>query len=139
MFTHICEICKNKFESVASHAKYCPDCRGKAQGMRNKKYKENRRAGLSMEIGSDQTCPICGKTYIVTTGSQNCCEDCRKKRDSKRKTATNYKFSKAHYENIRITVPIGQRDEIKAYAESQGLSVNKLFLTALEEYRKAHE
>lgn len=138
MSVFICEICGNEFESTAHHAKYCTDCRGKAQSLRNKKYKENRRAGLSIEIGSEQTCPICGNPYIVATGSQNCCENCRKKRDTTRKTVTDTKFKKAHYERIRITVPIGQRDEIKAYAEAQGLSVNKLFLTALEEYRKNH-
>ena len=30
-----------------------------------------------------------------------------------------------------------ERDAIKAYAESLGMSVNKLLLTALEEYQKA--
>ena len=138
MSVFTCEICGNEFESTAHHAKFCPDCRGKAQTLRNQKYKSNRRAGLSVEIGNEQTCPICGKPYIVVTGSQNCCEDCRKQRDRSRKTATNADYQKANYERIRITVPIGQRDEIKAYAESQGMSVNRLFLTALEEYRKQH-
>lgn len=33
---------------------------------------------------------------------------------------------------------IGERENIKAYAESLGMSVNKLLLTALEEYKSNH-
>ena len=43
-----------------------------------------------------------------------------------------------HYDYIRVNVPKGERDAIKAYAESQGMSVNKLLLTALEEYQTNH-
>ena len=42
------------------------------------------------------------------------------------------------YYYIRVNVPKGERDAIKAYAESQGMSVNKLLLTALEEYQTNH-
>ena len=139
MFTHTCEICGNAFESPSNRAKYCPNCRMKAQGMRNDKYKEKRRAGLSWEIGSDQTCPICGNSFIVVTGSQKCCENCRKKQAVKRKTKTNNNYNKKHYKRISINVTADIHDEIKAYAVSHGMSVNSLFLAALEEYRKAHE
>ena len=139
MFTHICEICGNTFESPSNRAKYCTDCRNKAQKLRNDKYKAKRREGLSVEIGSEQLCPFCGKPYIVVTGSQKCCEDCRKVQEKQRKIQANKKFNKEHYKRFTINVTNADHDAIKAYAESQGMSVNKLFLTALEEYKKAHE
>ena len=42
------------------------------------------------------------------------------------------------YYHIRVNVPKGEREKIKAYAESLGMSVNKLLLTALEEYQANH-
>ena len=38
-----------------------------------------------------------------------------------------------------MNVPKGEREKIKEYADSLGMSVNKLLLTALEEYKKNHE
>ena len=58
-------------------------------------------------------------------------------RNAKKKSDPQY--VKEKYETLRIYVPKGQRDGIKAYAQSQGLSVNKLLLAALEEYRNNHE
>ena len=137
MFTHVCEICGETFESSSNRAKYCVYCRDKAQVFRNKAYMEKKKAGTSLTIGSEQVCPICGKTYTVTSGSQKCCKDFQKKqRHAKKKSDPHY--VKEKYETLRIYVPKGQRDGIKAYAQSQGLSVNKLMLTALEEYRKNH-
>lgn len=137
MFTHVCEICGETFESPSNRAKYCVYCRDKAQVLRNKAYMEKKKAGTSLTVGSEQVCPICGKTYTVTSGSQKCCKDCQKKqRNAKKKSDPQY--VKEKYETLRIYVPKGQRDGIKAYAQSQGLSVNKLMLMALEEYRKNH-
>ena len=137
MFTHVCEICGETFESPSNRAKYCVYCRDKAQVLRNKAYMEKKKAGTSLTVGSEQVCPICGKTYTVTSGSQKCCKDCQKKqRNAKKKSDPHY--VKEKYETLRIYVPKGQSDGIKAYAQSQGLSVNKLMLTALEEYRKNH-
>ncbi len=138
MFTHICEICGDTFESLSNRAKYCVYCRDKAKVLRNKAYMAKKKAGISLTVGSEQTCPICGKTYTVASGSQKCCKDCQKKqRNAKKKSDPQY--VKENYETLRIYVPKGQREVIKAYAQSQGLSVNKLMLTALEEYRKKHE
>lgn len=137
MFTHVCEICGETFESSSNRAKYCVYCRDKAQVLRNKAYMEKKKAGTSLTVGSEQVCPICGKTYTVTSGSQKCCKDCQKKqRNAKKKSDPHY--VKEKYETLRIYVPKGQRDGINAYAQSQELSVNKLLLTALEEYRKNH-
>ncbi len=137
LFTHTCQICGDTFESASNRAKYCKYCRDKAQVMRNRAYKEKKLSGTAVKVGSEQICPYCNNTYTVVTGSQKCCKDCRKKQRNANSTP-NPQYAKDNYETIRVYVPKGQREDIKAYAQSQGLSVNKLLITALEEYRKNH-
>lgn len=43
-----------------------------------------------------------------------------------------------HYDQIKITVPKGERDRYKHAAEALGLSVNQLFITAVEDYIAEH-
>ena len=50
MFTHICEICGETFESSSNRAKYCVYCRDKAQVLRNKAYMEKKKAGTSLTV-----------------------------------------------------------------------------------------
>ena len=94
MFTHICAICGDEFQSSSNRAKYCVYCRDKAQVLRNKAYTEKKKAGLSIAIGSTQICPECNNTYIVTSGSQKCCKDCRKKHNNKQKISSNQRYTK---------------------------------------------
>ena len=128
-----CEMCGMEFQANSNRAKYCKYCRDKAQVQRNRAYKEKKDSGTAVKIGSEQVCPLCGKPYIVTSGSQKYCRDCTPQR---KKAPPNTEYLKEKYDYIRVNVPKGEREKIKAYAESQGMSVNKLLLTALEEYRK---
>lgn len=139
MFTHICDICGDEFQSTSNRAKYCVYCRDKAQVLRNKAYAEKKKAGLSITIGSTQVCPECNNTYTVTSGSQKCCKDCQKKHNNKQKISANQRYTKENYDSIIFYVPKGEREPLKDYAQSQGMSVNKLIQTALEEYKKKHK
>ena len=138
MFTHICEICGEEFQSQSNRAKYCVYCRDKAQVLRNKAYSEKKLAGLSVTVGSEQICPICSKPYTVTSGSQKCCKDCQKKQNSKRKINSNRQYTKENYDSILFYVPKGERETLKEYAKSRNMSVNKLIQTAWEEYKENH-
>ena len=138
MFTHVCEICGTEFQSPSNRAKYCVYCRDKAQVLRNKAYKEKKAAGLSVKVGSEQICPICNKPYTVVTGSQKCCKECQKKQENKRKTSSNKRYTTENYDKISFYVPKGELETIKVYATSLDMSVNKLILTALEEYKRNH-
>ena len=60
------------------------------------------------------------------------------RRQKAEKVRSEHGVLKGHYDYIRVNVPKGEREKIKAYAESQGMSVNKLLLTALEEYKEKH-
>ena len=135
MVTRKCEMCGMEFQTASNRAKYCQYCRDKVQVLRNKAYKEKKESGTVVKIGSEQICPLCGKTYIVASGSQKYCKDCTPKR---KKVPPNTEYLKEKYDYIRVTVPKGEREKIKAYAESQGMSVNRLLLTALEEYQNRH-
>ncbi len=42
----------------------------------------------------------------------------------KTSTATKNKWNAKNYDQLRINVKIGQRDQIKAYAEKRGMSLN---------------
>ena len=44
----------------------------------------------------------------------------------KTSTASKRKYNEKAYDRISVTVPKGEKDRIKAFAESQGQSVNKL-------------
>ncbi|WP_197021838.1 DUF4279 domain-containing protein [Ruminococcus sp. HUN007] len=137
MFKHKCEMCGLEFETNNTRAKYCIYCRDKVQVQRNRAYAEKKKSGSAVKIGSEQVCPICGKTYTVTSGSQKYCKECTAGKKRK-KSAPNTEYLKGHYDYIRVNVPKGEREKIKAYAESLGMSVNKLLLTALEEYQDKH-
>ena len=139
MFTYKCEICGREFQSESNRAKYCIYCRDTAQIRRNKAYTEKKKAGSSVTVGSEQICPICNKSYTVTSGIQKYCKDCTKKQRQSKKQAPGAEYLKGHYDYIRVNVPKGEREKIKAYAESLGMSVNKLMLTALEEFKKKHQ
>ena len=128
-----------EFQSESNRAKYCIYCRNKAQTMRNKAYSQKRDSNDIKPIGSTQICPICNKEFIKKSGSQKCCPDCRVKQTNARKVVSNNKYKTANYEQINYVVPMGEREALKAYAQSQGMSVNKLIQTALEEYKKKHK
>jgi NRPS condensation-like uncharacterized protein len=74
----------------------------------------------------------------VATGSQKCCKECSKKQTASKKKAPGAQYIKDNYDYIRINLPKGEGEEIKAYAQARGMSVKQLMLTALEEYREKH-
>ena len=93
MFKHKCEMCGLEFETNNTRAKYCIYCRDKAQAARNRAYAEKKKSGSAVKIGSEQICPICGKTYTVTSGSQKYCKECTAGKKRK-KSAPNTEYSK---------------------------------------------
>lgn len=67
-----CQLCGVSFLGGPS-AQYCSDCRLERQREQNRKYK---RLGSSRKLGSKDLCEICGKPYIVNSGTQKYCKDC---------------------------------------------------------------
>lgn len=119
MFKHKCEMCGLEFETNNTRAKYCIYCRDKAQAARNRAYAEKKKSGSAVKIGSEQICPICGKTYTVTSGSQKYCKECTagKKRKSQLRTRSTSKGITI------ISVSTSQRESVRRSKLMQNRSV----------------
>lgn len=57
---------------------------------------------------------------------------------SKKQQACVTRYVSAHYDQIKITVPKGQRERYKTLAARLGVSVNQLFVQAVENYIADH-
>lgn len=57
---------------------------------------------------------------------------------SKKQQANVTRYVSKHYDQIKITVPKGERDRYKALAAKLGVSVNQLFVQAVEQYISDH-
>lgn len=53
---------------------------------------------------------------------------------SKKQQAHVTKYVASHYDQIKITVPKGERARYKVAAEKLGVSVNQLFINAVEQF-----
>ena len=53
--------------------------------------------------------------------------------NEKRKAIT-AKYVKTNLDDIKIRVPKGQREKLKAIASEMGMSMNQMFIKAVEEY-----
>lgn len=81
LFQKHCTLCGAEF-LAGPNAKYCRDCarerqRKSASACNQKRFHaENPEARV---VGSTQVCEVCGKDYVLRSGNQKTCEDCRKK------------------------------------------------------------
>lgn len=57
---------------------------------------------------------------------------------SKKQQANVTRYVSKHYDQIKITVPKGERDRYKSLAARLGVSVNQLFVQAVENYIAEH-
>ena len=53
--------------------------------------------------------------------------------NEKRKAIT-AKYVKTHLDDIKIRVPKGQREKLKSIASEMGMSMNQMYIKAVEEY-----
>lgn len=56
----------------------------------------------------------------------------------KKQQACVNRYVSKHYDKITLTVPKGSRDRYKALAAKLGVSVNQLFVQAVEQYISDH-
>lgn len=53
-------------------------------------------------------------------------------KNSKAKIAANNRYNAKAYDRINIAIPKGRKDEIKEVAESQGKTINKFIIEAID-------
>ncbi len=78
----ICKSCGIQF-SGGPRAWYCPNCREERKRTASRESKKREARGLTRKIGSTDICENCGKSYIVNSGLQKYCDDCREKMHKK--------------------------------------------------------
>lgn len=73
MRTRICKECGIEFTG-GPRASYCTECRKERKKKADRERKKRKTS--ARQIGSIDTCEICGKEYIVSGGMQKYCKDC---------------------------------------------------------------
>lgn len=68
-----CCACGRSFPGGPA-ARYCPDCRHERKRAAELRY---HRDGPARPLGSVDLCVVCGKKYIVDSGQQKYCPDCK--------------------------------------------------------------
>lgn len=53
---------------------------------------------------------------------------------SKKQQACVARYTKSHYDDIKIRVKKGERDKLQTLAAEQGMSLNAFIITAIEQY-----
>lgn len=68
-----CRACGKEFDGFV-RSFYCPECSAERRRERDAKY---QREGPQRKIGSIDYCEACGKQYVVNSGRQRYCPECR--------------------------------------------------------------
>lgn len=136
----ICKMCGNTFQTTANRASYCPECRKIRQNERAKVYREKiMNCERTRTIGEPEICPECGNTYILKSGSQKVCENCRKKHTNKMKSKTNAEYTAKNYDACIFYVKKGRKKIIQDFASKRKMSMNEFVNTAIDLYIKQND
>ena len=73
-----CRGCEKIFQG-GPRAWYCPECRSERKKIQSKEYRQRKKLGKTISIGSLIKCEICGKEIIKDGGSQRFCPECAAK------------------------------------------------------------
>lgn len=95
----VCKDCGRSFQG-GPRAYYCPSCRITRTEETNKQYK---RTGPQRPLGSLDKCERCGKDYIVASGLQRFCPECRPIHSAEHDRQTGLEFY--HENKDRINPP----------------------------------
>ena len=74
------------------------------------------------------SCKNCGRQYESKANRNGVCPDCKKIMRSRNNT----RYSAKTYDNIRIYVPKGYREDLKQYAYDKGMSLNEFINKAID-------
>lgn len=130
-----CQQCGKSFTSTANRALYCPQCRKVRQNERAKAYRNKIEKGImTRTIGQTEICPECGNSYILKSGSQKVCENCRKEYTSKRKVKPNNDYRTKNYDSCIFYLRKGEKEKIQEYAKTHNMSLNEMVNKAIYLY-----
>ena len=82
-------------------SKRCPECQRDADKRHNAEYRRRAREGRARVIGKIYKCEICGKEYMLTSGLQKYCPDCKDKATRARDAELTRKWISTHRDEIK--------------------------------------
>ncbi len=94
-----CIDCGKEFMGYPK-SKRCPECQSDADKRHNAEYRRRRKNGVARVIGQFYSCEICGKEYMLTSGQQKYCPDCKDKATRARDAELTRKWISAHHDEI---------------------------------------
>ena len=132
----ICTTCGEEFLSEGNHASYCPICRAERQNNRSKIYNHKVLNNEDTRtIGSIDICQKCKQEYIVRSGTQKVCDNCRKKYNNKMKSRPNLKYRAKNYDCITLFMKKGEKEILQELAKSQNMSLNAFINQSIQEFK----
>ena len=92
-------VCMDCGKSFMGHikSKRCPDCQLIADRQNDAAHQARKRAGTARKIGESYPCESCGKLYVLQSGRQRWCEDCREEQTRKSRNALSRSWNQAAY------------------------------------------
>lgn len=92
---------------------YCSSCRIERQREQGREYNRRKRMGATRELGSLDTCKVCGKLYTVCSGNQLYCPDCAPKEAEKIKREMSLRWYKSKKDIINPIRKLKRRQGMK--------------------------
>lgn len=80
-------------------------------------------------------CKYCGNYYESKANRSGVCPDCK----TTARSRNNTRYTEKTYERVMLYVHKGQREQLKEYAHSKGMSVNEFVNNAIEFYMQKLE
>lgn len=95
-----CRECGSTFLG-GPRAWYCPACRIERIRKREKEYRERKKAGKTVPVGSIIKCELCGKEIIKNGGPQRFCPECAAKHLKEVDNQQSLEWKRANPEKMR--------------------------------------
>lgn len=100
MLPRTCRECGKTFQG-GPRAWYCPECRAERKKIQSKEYKQRKKSGKTIPIGSLMKCEICGKEIVKSGGAQRFCPECAEKHLKEIDNQQSLEWKKANLEKVR--------------------------------------
>lgn len=94
-----CVDCGKEFMGYPK-SKRCPECQAAADKRNNAEHWRRARKGKSRAIGQMYKCEICGKEYMLTSGAQKYCPDCKESATRARDAALTREWIRRHHDEV---------------------------------------
>lgn len=115
----VCQECGATFQG-GPRAWYCIACREERRRVHDREFKQRKRSGTVVPIGSVIKCEICGREVIKNGGLQRFCNNCAKKHLKEIDNAQSLNWKRKNPEKIKESKRIISRQRHTEEGKSSG-------------------